>query len=75
MTSEEFAWFKRAAEALEIIAELTPVQAEQPTLRDQFAMAALSGLLVNPDCDAEYRETYATAAYTFADAMMEARKL
>lgn len=70
MTSEEFSWFRRAAEAF----ELTPVQAEQPTLRDQFAMAALASL--GPVCaPTDTPRDFALAAYAIADAMMEARKL
>ena len=42
------------------------------TLRDQFAMAALTGLLANPDA-AKYKDR-AEVAYNYADAMMEARK-
>lgn len=41
------------------------------TLRDQFAMAALTGLLANPDA-AKYKDR-AEVAYNYADAMMEAR--
>jgi len=43
----------------------------KPNLRDQFAMAALTGLMVvsNPD----KHHTYAKEAYELADAMMEAR--
>jgi hypothetical protein len=44
----------------------------QPSLRDQFAMAALTGLLANPDA-AKYKDR-AEVAYNYADAMMEARK-
>jgi hypothetical protein len=44
---------------------------QTPTLRDQFAMAALTGLLAdgNPSTDSN-----AKFAYQIADAMMEARK-
>jgi hypothetical protein len=42
------------------------------TLRDQFAMAALTGLLSDPTSSGP--EGCATAAYLYADAMMEARK-
>lgn len=44
---------------------------EQPTLRDQFAMAALSGVI---QLDwTEDRMAIATKAYWVADAMMKAR--
>lgn len=47
----------------------------QPTLRDLFAMAALQGLLANPDANLDYgRKTYADVAYSHADDMLEARK-
>ncbi len=39
----------------------------QPTLRDLFAMAALQGLLANPDANLDYgRKTYADVAYDTA---------
>lgn len=44
-----------------------------PTLRDQLAMAALTGLLAYSDADAT-PETFSQLAYEYADAMMEARK-
>lgn len=43
---------------------------EMATLRDQFAMAALTGMLMR---SVGYEET-AEKAYKFADAMLEARK-
>ena len=46
---------------------------EQPTLRDQFAMAALSGMLGHPKCAVSEPEKDAKWAYKYADAMMEAR--
>ena len=49
-----------------------PVE-EHATLRDQFAMAALTGLLSDPERDAEPSE-YAECAYEYADAMLKARK-
>ena len=42
---------------------------EQPTLRDQFAMAALTGMLMR---SVGYEET-AEKAYKFADAMIKTR--
>lgn len=48
--------------------------AEAPTLRDQFAMAALTGFCAPHDEDWEDYETMAIHAYRVADAMMEARK-
>ena len=43
----------------------------EPTLRDQFAMAALTGILARRPTS---REDAAEEAYAYADAMMEARK-
>lgn len=42
---------------------------EQPTLRDQFAMAALTGYLANPNRVGWFGEV-AESAYMQADAMM-----
>lgn len=42
--------------------------------RDQFAMAALTGLMANPSHDTLASAEYAHDAYLAADAMMEARK-
>ena len=44
-----------------------------PTLRDQFAMAALTGLLANAGWNAE-RQLIAQSAYEFADAVVLARE-
>ena len=41
-------------------------------IRDQFAMAALTGLLANPDA-AKYKDR-AEVAYNYADAMLKARE-
>ena len=53
---------------------------EQPTLRDQFAMAALQGLIASPretPPPTVSTQTWVTAAaevsYQYADAMMKAR--
>jgi hypothetical protein len=48
------------------------VVGDQPTVRDQFAMAALPALLSSRDCWTA--EQAADLAYKIADAMMEARK-
>jgi hypothetical protein len=45
---------------------------EKCDLRDQFAMAALTGLLANPDA-AKYKDR-AEVAYNYADAMLKARE-
>ncbi len=41
-------------------------------LRDQFAMAALQGLLSCPQTDGD-KESFSEAAYEYADAMLAAR--
>lgn len=45
-----------------------------PTLRDQFAMSALQGLLVNNWRSEMSDELFTQRAYRLADAMLEARK-
>ena len=51
----------------------TPPAIETPTLRDQFAMAALTGLISRaPDF---MFPDLSQKAYRFADAMLEARKI
>lgn len=55
---------------------------EPPTLRDQFAMVALQGLLASPvmgdaalhNCASAWVKDTAESAYDFADAMLEVRK-
>jgi len=46
----------------------------QVLLRDQFAMSALQGLLVNNWRSEMSDELFAQRAYRLADAMLEARK-
>lgn len=46
---------------------------EEKTLRDEFAMAALTGLIANPQNMNALKQN-AEAAYRYADAMLEARK-
>ena len=50
-----------------------PNEAPQLTMRDQFAMAALTGLIARAG---EYASTdaFVSSAYKFADAMMKARE-
>lgn len=53
-------------------AEIARLKAAQPTLRDQFAMAALTGMLACHTVDGSVK-ALCRAAYDYADAMMEAR--
>lgn len=50
---------------------------EQTTLRDRFAMAALTGLIASNEVEANMQENFyqviARQSYCFADAMMKAR--
>ena len=47
---------------------------EVPDMRDQFAMAALTGFMGSGDCATGNHDAAARLAYRFADAMLEARK-
>jgi len=51
------------------------MQVHTETMRDRFAMAALTGLLANEGMYSEHWHTYSKHAYALADAMMEARKM
>lgn len=59
-------------------APLPDIITDQPrkTLRDEFAMAALQGMLANSDNppDTLTRREWAEEAYLYADCMMEERK-
>lgn len=47
---------------------------ETLTLRDQFAIAALSGLIATPKTDEHNLDDIVFAAYRYADVMLKARK-
>ena len=51
----------------------TPPATETPTLRDQFAIAALTGILADHTRDDDHKG-HAANAYEYADAMLAARK-
>lgn len=57
---------------------LHEISVNTPTLRDQFAMSALQGLLANHQCapmGMSFEPDYLSRrAYRLADAMLEARK-
>jgi hypothetical protein len=46
----------------------------QPSLRDQFAMAALTGLIGSYAYPEEVSKRIASTAYVLADSMLKARK-
>lgn len=58
------------------VGKLKPAKTPAPkSLRDEFAMAALHGLLANPEGNHVWlAKEWAAEAYAFADAMMEVRK-
>jgi hypothetical protein len=59
------------------VSDTPPADAPAPgakTLRDEFAMAALSGMLTDRDCGDVPATAVASAAYEYADSMMEARQ-
>ena len=61
----------------EVIARIAASDAQAnpaATLRDQFAMAAITGLHANPACDEWLEENFADAAYKCADAMLAERQ-
>lgn len=74
MTDYESMWRQTADECQQLreqVERLKGNRKENPTLRDQFAMAALTGLLA-------YGEKFDVSAYddayAFADSMMKARE-
>lgn len=63
---------------LQAAESLHEISVNTPTLRDQFAMSALQGILANQQCApfsyAGDVEQSVRCAYHLADAMLEARK-
>ena len=59
---------------LQAAESLHEISVNTPTLRDQFAMSALQGLLVNNWRSEMSDELFTQRAYRLADAMLEARK-
>jgi hypothetical protein len=57
---------------LNALDQIRNLKSERATLRDQFAMAALTGITRGTPVSAA--QSAATCAYLFADAMLEARK-
>jgi hypothetical protein len=56
--------------------EITETESPVATLRDQFAMAALQGIISDPSTSMNEAtiDRVAEAAFMYADAMMEARE-
>ena len=67
-------WFERKSVSNPQGYHLPATLQEAVTLRDQFAMAALTGILANPPVDMRGLHDYATDAYRFADEMLKARE-
>ena len=61
----------------ELEAEIARLREAQPTLRDQFAMAALAGIITRSATyfDSQSFNLFANYSYEIADAMMEARNV
>ena len=60
----------------ELEAEIARLKAAQPTLRDQFAMVALNGVLAAIPFETEFNIREITlSCYKVADSMMEVRTL
>ena len=53
---------------------MTEQEIKEKTLRDEMAMAALTGICANPKSNEYYCDDIAMAAYKHADAMMKARE-
>lgn len=53
--------------------DIVPMEAMGMSLRDYFAGQALNGLVSDPNNRGKF-ETYASDAYSFADAMLKARE-
>ena len=57
----------------ELESEIMRLKEAQPTLRDQFAMAALTGILSNSSVQRQPSWELAFDSFLLADAMMDAR--
>ena len=53
--------------------DILHIHIREPSMRDQIAMAALTGLLVKVTADDD-KDAYASCAYDYADAMLGARE-
>lgn len=69
---------ENAVSHLQAAESLHEISVNTPTLRDQFAMSALQGLLANQQCApmgmSFEPDALSRRAYRLADAMLEARK-
>lgn len=65
----------RTMESINCMAhDLGKIKENQPTLRDQFAMAAMNGLLSDTNYSFENAQELARTCYRYADAFIEVRK-
>lgn len=63
--------FEDIVNALESIAANMPEEVEYISIRDKFAMAALTGLIACPETEGT-PSSFSAAAYRYADAMLAA---
>lgn len=69
---------RNAVSHIQAAESLHEISVNKPTLRDQFAMSALQGLLANQQCspfsyEGDVKQSV-RCAYRLADTMLEARK-
>lgn len=77
MTDFEEKWRQTADECRQLreqVDRLKGNRKENPTLRDQFAMVALHGMVTRVSWPGDEKNDAAKAAYTYADAMMKHRE-
>ena len=67
-------WWYQDEELTLVGSPLIPPIDQAPTLLDQFAMAALTGMCAYPDCEGTY-DDIAMQVYQIAQAMMKAREV
>ncbi len=60
--------------SIEELMEVYVERGKKERLRDEFAMAALTGMLANHDNEGDF-DDFAKDCYTFADAMLAAREV
>lgn len=68
------AWEAAQAQDKDVVGEIKELWAEYPSLRDEFAMAALGGILSHHCVTASGIPLVARDAYQIADAMLKERE-